>query len=415
MHFKIEFPHLYEHQKDVIDAIKEDNGRGHSYVVKGRRQVGKSILAISTLLYFAFKNNDSIGYCLEPTLSQGRRVYKQLVKAVGGEKSKLIKSSNATLLEIEFVNGSQILFKSAEQREALRGATVKNSILIIDEAAFIQDEIIDILLPIVDASKCPVLYMSTPLFRSGRFYERYMDGEKGNPLVVSFDWQKYDLSMFLTEEKLNFYRETMTEMKFRSEILGLFLDEMSYVFGDVGKNVGMSKKPAVYCGIDWSAGGGNDYTAVVFLDEDNRMTDLKYWKDFEPVELTETIAAIINEKQSLKRVQVEKNSLGHVYYDLLRKKVRKTLPITEFVTTNESKRRIIEQLIKGFETDDITILGDPELKRELQNYGVEKLKNGSYTYNGQNNVNDDMVIALALAYDLTPSHKKNNGIRFALI
>lgn len=412
---KVVEPFLYPWQKDIYDAIKEDNGRGLTYVVKASRQKGKSILAIMCLLYFAFKNANSIGYMLEPTLSQSRRVFKQLIKSIGGEESPAIKSSNATLLEIEFVNGSQIIFKSAEQREALRGATVKNSILVIDEAAYIEDDIFFVLDPIVDATKSPVLIISTPLFRSGEFYERYKRGEGGSDFVKSFDWSEYDTSALLDDEKLEYYRSAMTEMKFRSEILGLFLDELSYVFGDVGKNVGLSKKPAVYCGIDWSAGGGNDYTAVVFLDEDNHMTDLKYWRDFEPVELTETIAAIINEKQSLKRVQVEKNSLGHVYYDLLRKRVRKNLPITEFVTTNESKRRIIEQLIKGFETDDITILDDHELKRELQNYGVEKLKNGSYTYNGQNNVNDDMVIALALAYDLTPSHKKNNKIRIALI
>ena len=50
---------------------------------------------------------------------------------------RLIKKSNASLLEIEFVNGSIIKFKSAEQGDSIRGETVKHSgILVVDEAAY---------------------------------------------------------------------------------------------------------------------------------------------------------------------------------------------------------------------------------------------------------------------------------------
>ena len=136
---EIEFPKLYLWQQEVFDDVQADEN-GWFYVVKARRQCGKSILAIDLLLYYAFKGR-SIGTCLEPTLAQCRRVYKQIINAVGGTESPLLRSANATLLEIEFVNGSQIIFKSAEQRDALRGITVKRSILVIDEAAFIPKEI----------------------------------------------------------------------------------------------------------------------------------------------------------------------------------------------------------------------------------------------------------------------------------
>lgn len=409
MALNVEFPYLYPHQQDVFTAIKEDNGRGRTYVVKAKRQCGKSILAITLLLYFAFKNDGSIGYCLEPTLHQGRLIYKNLINSLGGEESPAIRSSNATLLEVEFINGSRILFRSAEQKQALRGATVKKSILIIDEASFVEDEIIDILLPIVDANKCPVLFLSTPLFESGRFYERYKEGLSKNNFIVSFNWGDYDLSAFLSPEKLEYYRDTLAPLKFKSEILGEFISEGSYIFGDINHCIQgggeLLGKPA-YAGIDWSAGGGNDYTVLTIMTEKRQVIECLSYKDFDAVDLVEELARIIKEK-NLKKVQVELNSIGSVFYDMLKKKLPAGI-LKGFTTTNESKRRIIEELIKGFQKRSLTIPPDRELKKELQHYTMEKTAKG-YTYNGADGVNDDYVISLALAYDLCPKVDKPAG------
>lgn len=409
MSLNVEFPYLYPHQQDVFTAIKEDNGRGRAYVVKAKRQCGKSILAITLLLYFAFKNDGSIGYCLEPTLHQGRLIYKNLINSLGGEESPAIKTSNATLLEVEFINGSRILFRSAEQKQALRGATVKKSILVLDEASFVEDEIIDILLPIVDANKCPVLFLSTPLFESGRFYERYKEGLSKNDFTVSFNWGDYDLSAFLSPEKLEYYRDTLAPLKFKSEILGEFISEGSYIFGDLNPCIQaggeLLGKPA-YAGIDWSAGGGNDYTVLTLMTEKRQVVECLSYKDFDAVDLVEELARIIKEK-NLKKVQVELNSIGSVFYDMLKKKLPAGI-LKGFSTTNESKRRIIEELIKAFQKKSITIPPDRELKKELQHYTMEKTAKG-YTYNGADGVNDDYVISLALAYDLCPKVDKPAG------
>lgn len=419
MNITVEFGYLYPWQKDVFDAIKKDNGAGLTYCVKAKRQVGKSILAINALLYFAFKNAGSIGVMVEPTLAQGRRVFKQLIKAVGGDGSEVIKSSNATLLEIEFINGSQVIFKSQEQGEtALRGLSVTHSILVLDEGAFLDDDTYAVLDPITDATKNPTLIISTPLFKSGEFFKRYTRGLAGSDFVKSFDWCDYDTSVFLTPEKLAYYRETMTELKFRSEILGLFLDDKSFLFGDLSKNYGYSQKPPICAGIDWSQGGGekDDFTVVIFMDEDGCVTDIKSWKNFAPVDLVGVISAAINDRKSIKTVQVEKNSIGHIFYDMLRRQVNKGVMIKEFLTTNESKRRIIEQLIKAFEQDAIKIPEDKELVKQLQHYGIEKLKSGGYTYNGQTpGVNDDYCIALALAYDAAIKNKNIKGFSYSLV
>ena len=103
MAYQVKFPKLEEWQQPVFDDLKA--GLWDIQVIKAKRQVGKSILAEVCVLYKSFNSNDSISVIIEPTLSQSRRVFKQIIKSVGGDTSPVIKSANATLLEIEFQNG----------------------------------------------------------------------------------------------------------------------------------------------------------------------------------------------------------------------------------------------------------------------------------------------------------------------
>ena len=80
----VKFPKLYPWQQDVFDAVTNDNGAGDFYLVRARRQCGKSVVAIAIALFYAFKEK-SIGLIVEPTLKQARRVFKQIISAVGGE------------------------------------------------------------------------------------------------------------------------------------------------------------------------------------------------------------------------------------------------------------------------------------------------------------------------------------------
>lgn len=410
----IEFPKLFKWQSDVFADIKKDAGKEIQYIVKASRQKGKSILAITVLLYFAFTYAGSIGAIVEPTLNQSRRIFKQLVNAVGGENSPLIKSSNATLLSIVFVNGSEIVLHSAEQGEALRGMTISKSILIIDEGSFIDKEIYEILYPVTDAQKCPVLIISTPLFESGEFYEKYTLGLKGNPFVKSYDWSTYDTSALITPEKLEYYRQTMSPLKFRSEILGEFIKEGSYIFGDITSCIGVSNKMPVYGGIDWATGSNDkdDFSCLTLMDEDGALVDIKFFKVIDPVDLVQQLSNTINTIPTLKTVQIERNSIGSVYLSMLKRKINANL-IREFETSNESKRRIIEQLVEAFLQGKVQIVNDSRLIKQLQNYAAEKTPGGKVTYNGQNGVNDDAVIALALAYDLVCKPTKKPRFGFA--
>lgn len=391
---KIQFPKLQPWQADVYSEMVDSYHSGYIYVIKSKRQIGKSCLAALELIETALKYK-CISVVVEPTQAQSRRLYKQIVGMM--EKTGLIKSANSQLLTIEFSNTSEILFKSAEQKEALRGFTV-SGLLVIDEAAYIEDGIFEILYPTCDAYNSSIMVISTPLFCSGEFYELYTRGLNGDKRIKSFNWSEYDTSIFLSEEKLEYYRETISPLKFKSEYLGEFISEGSYLFGDITKNIKTFKElnPPIYAGIDWGAGNDGDRTVVIMINKDGVVTDIYTMKDVPPVEQVERLASLLNKHKTLKSVTVEINSIGRIYYDMLRRKI--TVSTKQFITSNESKRDVIEKLITAFETDVISIPYDEELQKELQHYTIEKTKTG-YTYNGADGVHDDYVIALALAWD----------------
>lgn len=397
----IEMPKLMQWQLDVYNYFNDKPS--DITVIKAKRQIGKSILAEILLLKYSLEKNRSISCIVEPTLNQSRRVFKEIITMMNG--SNTITSANASLLTIDFVNGSQLLFKSAEQEEGLRGMSI-SGLLVIDEGAFIQDDIYEILFPTVDAHKAPILILSTPLFKSGYFYNLYT-----SETTTSFDWSTYDTSVFLSNEKLREYERTLSPLKFRSEYLGLFIDEGGFVFNNIGDCI-QKEKPTTtpkYSGIDWAVGEGGDFTVVTFMDDDKNITDITLIKNMTPTNQVERIAEEINARPSLTKVLAEKNSIGAVYMDSLKKKLKKPSILQPFITNNDSKRRIIENLATEFDNRGISIPNINEVIKQLQYYAVEKTKNG-YTYNGVNGVNDDVVISLALALEA----KKTNISKYTI-
>ena len=389
---EIIFPKLHKHQRVVYDAVINDNGAGNIYVVKSKRQCGKSFLASLILIYFSLNKRDTTSLIVEPTLNQSRRVFKEITKMLEG--SNIIKNANQSLLSIDFINGSEIIFKSAEQYDAIRGYSV-SGILIVDEGAFIVDDVYEILFPVRDAHNAPMLVISTPLFCDGYFYRLFTSTNS-----KSYDWCDYDTSYFLSDEKLEQYRNTLSELKFRSEYLGQFITDGGYVFRNITNCVlsdSIVKGEPVVCGIDWAVGNDGDDTVLSLLDANANAVDFIRINNMSPVEQIDTIVNKLNTMPSLKKVVVEQNSIGNVYFDMLKHKYSRHSIITKFNTTNESKRRIIEQLATAFQNENIHIPNDRELINQLQHYAVEKTAKG-YTYNGQG-AHDDYVMSLAMAYD----------------
>lgn len=388
-------------QKVVHDAITAAGPKADAvFVAKSPRQIGKSLLIEMELLRHAMNHKGSVSICVSITFPNCSKIFKEL--EAGISDSGLMAQCDKQALEITLINGSKIIFKSAQQRESLRGYTIKRGgILAIDEAAYIPDEIFGTILPWTNVHHANTLIVSTPRIKQGTFYEYYTEGMNGSKFIKSFDLSKFDTSEMLSPEKVELYRRKMSKRQFLTEILGEFSDSGAGVF-DISKDIWL-KEPVtsstdISIGIDWATGSGNDDTVLSGFDLSGRQVMLHRTNQLSPTEQIDWIVDIINriDRHRIRKIVCERNSIGTVYLDLLKKRLP-GYPIEEFVTSNSSKRDIIEHLISRVDNETIKLINDKEQYLQFGGYALEITSSGAVTYNGLPGVHDDIVLADAFA------------------
>lgn len=403
----VTLPALTSYQKAVWDffcATAEETPSHFSSkvaVIKSVRQSGKSFLAQMLLIAFALtKRCTSAIY--EPTLAQARVQFKAIENYFKG--SDIIVKANASLLEIEFSNGSVIYFKSTEQSS--RGFTI-DGILIFDEASFLSEEEIYATLPLINAHNAPLLIASTPFISDGYFFKMFTKGiSSPTDKLKSFDWSKEpEIDRFLTPERKEFYKQTMSRSKYITECLGEFLSDDGVLFRNIEACTTDERPEAtgkLYIGVDWGSGTENDYTVVAVVNDNGEECGLYRTNNLSPMQQIEWASAIIKDlstKATIAKLTCEANSIGAVYIDALKQKIGGKIKITEFVTTNKSKQDLVTTLQLALENKDIALLRDEEQLNQLRSYEAQiNPRTKTISYNGKAGVHDDIVIALMLAY-----------------
>lgn len=414
---EIVLPKLTSYQQVVWDWLGTNNHSGKVAVIKSVRQSGKSFFALLKLIEYGFTFQNTVSAIFEPTLSQSRNMYNLFKKFLDG--SNLIKNANAQTLEITLLNGSQILFKSTEQDP--RSFTI-SGLLVLDEAAYLIDEQIYTILPLLQANNTPLIVISTPFIREGYFYDMYLLGLEENKYNTrTFDWaEEKEIERFLTPERKDFYKQTMSPSKYRTEVLGLFLSEEGLLFNGLDACINDTpKQPTVaYIGIDFASGGGgeNDYTVLSVVNQDGQQTEIHRTNHLTPTDQIEWLAAIINDisqRATIKTILAEKNSIGAVYIDALNKRLTQpNLTITDWVTTNSSKQDLVTTLQIALENGYISILNNEVMLNELRRYAAEiNPTTRVIKYNGKG-AHDDTVIALMLSYKAYKSSLGKYTINF---
>lgn len=398
----------YSWQSDVIRGVLTQ-GKGKIHVVKSSRQCGKSVMCESIILKYAVDIKGSFSMYLSPTIKQARKVFKEIVKAIS--KSSIFLKSNESFLEITFKNGSTIAFCSAEQGENLRGYTV-SGVLIIDEAAYIEDDVFNAILPTTDVHSAPIVIVSTPRFRTGFFHDYYIDGLEHRSSIFSYNWSDYDKSSVLTKERLEFYRQRLPKDKFTQDYLGEFTDLGFGVFGEFDKVLWKPINPSYdgcVMGVDWSTGSGGDETAIAVFNNQKEMIDLVHFNDLNDIQTIDKVIELIR-KYNVIKVTVELNSIGKIFFNMLQRKIQECnlqCTLKGFNTTNSSKQKIVNKLQVAVQNQSCKLLKDEKLISQLGAFESKLTSAGKITYAGSKNSHDDLVLATLFAFDTLSSGTYN--------
>lgn len=409
----IQFPSLTAYQREAADWLGDPYKSGKIAVIKSVRQSGKTFFIMIEVLKMAFEHV-STSCVYEPTLTLARNVYKSIYKAL--ENTGILKIANAQLLEIELTNGSTILFKSYDQIS--RGLTV-SGVLVLDELAYGDDEAIYSILPLINANNAPLIIASTPFIMDGYYYQMYMKGLEENTLIKSFDWSKHpETARFLTEEKKELYRQTMSRAKYTTEVLGEFLTDGGLLFQGLENCVGQPDTAArtIYVGIDFGIGTEEDYTVMSVINNKGQMVKMYRTNNLSPTQQVEWLCGLILDlakTYTIHQVLCEYNSIGSVYIDFMKKKLAgRNITLTNWTTSNKSKQDLVTNFQIALENGYVQILPDPVLLNELKKYQAEiNSKTKTISYNGYK-CHDDTVIATMLSY--WAYKKKMTGFSFGL-
>jgi Terminase large subunit, T4likevirus-type, N-terminal len=209
----------------VPDRWQEDFLRSSAdrVLLNCSRQSGKSTMSAVIALHRALYHPGSLVLCLAPALRQSQELtaktlgfYRDLGRPVAPQSEKR--------LSLELENGSRIITLPGSER-TIRGFSGA-SLLIVDEAARVDDELYFSIRPMLSVSGGALIMLSTPAGRRGAFFESWESG--------SGSWERYRVTAEecprISEEFLAEERAVLPSWVFRQEFGCSFEDLEDQVF-----------------------------------------------------------------------------------------------------------------------------------------------------------------------------------------
>lgn len=298
---------------------------------------------------------------------------------------------------ITFPGGGWIEIKSTHSYDNLRGTGL--DFVVLDEVAFMHpDTWPQIIRPMLLERKGGALFLSSPAGRN-HFFDLYGLGlDDREPEWQAFHFTSYD-NPLIDPAEIDSIRRNTPDRIFQEEYLAEFIDGSGQVFRNVKENsiaaLDSKHDPAhrYIAGLDWAR--DVDYTVMIMIDATTkRMVAMDRWNQIS-WDLQRSHVKKMAKQWDVSAIWAEANSIGAVNIEALQ---ADGLPVRSFMTTAQTKQPLIDALAAALEQGDIAIQPNETLIKELLAYRVERLAGGGYRYGAPSGMNDDTVIALALAW-----------------
>jgi hypothetical protein len=185
------------------------------------RQSGKSTVTSALALHTALYRPGSLILCLSPTLRQSSELFHNITMFYGDTPTIPARMESALRLELE--NGSRILSLPGKEQNVRGYASV--SLLVVDEAARVPDDLYYSIRPMLAVSGGRMIALSTPFGRRGWFYREWEAGQGWERHTITAHQCPRISKEFLAEEQ-----RSMPDSWFRAEYLCEFTETEDSVF-----------------------------------------------------------------------------------------------------------------------------------------------------------------------------------------
>ena len=372
-------------------------------VVAGRRFGKTECMAVSAI-HYALTHPGSIQFVIAPSYDQSNIMFGQIVqflsKSILGCMIRRIYKT--PFHHIIFKNDSVIHARSASKPEFLRGHKAHR--IILDEAAFIPDDVIsNIIEPMLADYNGSWIKIGTP-FGKNHFYDTYLKGQSPDfPDYSSYRFPSTvnpHISHEFIEKKKREYGEN--SIIFRTEYLAEFVEDQNAVFrwADIQKNVDnnielidrathITRQYVIGCDL----AKYQDYTVIVVLDVTEKPYKLVHFERFNRRPYAEVIMRIkdLYKRFNHPKVLIDSTGVGDPVLEDLQ-----DIGAEGYVFTSKSKVQLIQRLQACLENGDVKYPYIEELIKELQFFEYQLTRTG-VKMEARQGFHDDCVIALALA------------------
>lgn len=373
---------LDDWQKEILEA------EGSLCICSGR-QVGKTTIVSIKAAEYAIANPNKFTLIVSITEDQSERMIAMILSYLHRKYRKWIKKGKdkPTKSQIKLTNGSIIRCKPIGTTGfGVLGYTVH--LLIADEAAFMPEEVWNVLTPMLLTTNGNIILISTPHISEGYFYDAYTKPEMN---FRTFHINSEEVAEKRAEPQRTFMlrhlaheKATKSQAEYARWYLAEFQDALLQLFPDkLIKECQKLKRMQIrygrefYLGVDVARLGGDETTFEIVqkINDDNFI-------HIENIALTNTLITDttkrilnLNEKYDFKRIYIDTGGLGSGVFDNLMEfeaTRRKVVSINNAQRSIENKgdksrkRQIIKEdlymnLLRLMESGKIALLDDEKI------------------------------------------------------
>ena len=387
-------PTFHQHQQTIYD-----NKTRFKVVCCGRR-FGKTQLAVQTITERALAGQ-AVAY-MAPTYNMMMEVWRELKTVLHPFFDKEERGRYRTEKKEDErrigINGGVIKLWSLSNFDLVRGQ--RYDYVVIDEAAVVP-RLAEAWEYVVRATLLDsigdALFLSTPKGRN-YFWQLYSRGaDAAYTDWAAFQYVTADNPHIPADEVLAAERE-LPERVFQQEYLAKFLTDAGEVFRGVEPISTLETREPFegqfVFGVDWAR--KHDFTVISVLDaKTKQQVAVERFNQISWTLQRGRLAAFADQWQPA-LILAEANSMGEPMIEALQ---AEGYPVEPFMTTQNSKARIVDGLALAIERAELGLLEDAVQMNELQTYTVERGVHGALRYNAPHGGHDDMVMALALAWE----------------
>ncbi len=216
---------LAAHAGFTLDAWQRDvlTSTAHQIILLVTRQGGKSTVSSIRALHRALYTPASLVLLLAPSYRQSKELFRKVKDALAALPFSAPLASESAL-ELEFTNLSRIVALPGKEA-TIRGFSGV-SLLIVDEASRVPDELYQAVRPMLAVSGGGILLLSTPFGKRGFFHHEWTEGgaEWHRTRVTAGDCPR------IPREWLEQERRAIGDWWFRQEYMCEFVETIDQVF-----------------------------------------------------------------------------------------------------------------------------------------------------------------------------------------